>query len=517
MGPKNLLFITADQWRGDCLSVTGHPVVKTPHLDALAADGVVFQNHFAQCIPCAPSRASIYTGTYLNRHRVVENGVPLDAHLTNIALEFQRLGYHPALIGYTDTAPDPRQFNPGDARLKGNIRILPGFDRFLGMSSEYVPHYWAQWLTDRGYRVPENPVDLYYQALAGYPGAESRGKTYAPAPYSKDESDTAFLSDRAADYIRESAGRPWFLHLSYLKPHRPYLAPEPYNRLYQPRDVPDFKRAATVEAEAEQHPFLAYLLEQGGARGYYTAGIFPRDEDSMRQLRATYYGLITEIDDHIGRLVALLKETGQYEDTVIVFLSDHGAQLGDHHLMMPEGYFDQSFHVPLIIRLPDGFHQRRPSVVVEKFTEHVDLLPTLLQLFGAPIPRQCAGSSLVPFLTGETPLRWRTEVHWEVDFRHMDVSAAYDPPHKVLGIDRDACVFSVIRDANFKYVHFAGLPPLLFDLQNDPQELHNLAADPVYREQLFTYAAKMMSWRMVSDDQTLTHMIVQLNGVQERE
>jgi arylsulfatase A-like enzyme len=516
MKPKNLLLITADQWRGDCLSAVGHPTVKTPQLDALAADGVAFRNHFTQCIPCGPSRASLYTGMYLHNHRVIENGVPLDARHTNIARELQKLGYDTTLVGYTDTAPDPRMYAPGDPGLKTCKRILPGFDHFLGMSSEFLPDCWAHWLKQRGYKVPDNLRELYYKPLEDYPGVETRGKTYAPAPYSKEHSDTAFLTDRAEKCIREVSTRPWFLHLSYLKPHRPYLAPEPYNRLFHPDDVPEFKRAPSVDEEAKQHPFLAYLLEQGLNRGYYTADIFPRDERSMRQLRATYYGLMAEIDDSIGRIVALLKETGQYEDTVIVFLSDHGAQLGDHHLMMPEGYFDQSFHIPLIVRMPEGNMPLQRGAVVDDFTEIVDILPTVLDILGADIPRQCDGRTLVPFLCGQTPTNWRTEVHWEVDFRYMDASAAYAPPSKALDINFDACIFSVIRDEHYKYVHFADLPPLLFDLEKDPDELHNLASHSSYRERVSAYMQKMLSWRMINDERTLTHMIVKPNGVVER-
>jgi arylsulfatase A-like enzyme len=513
MKPKNLLLITADQWRGDCLSAVGHPTVKTPHLDALAADGVVFRNHFTQSIPCGPSRASLYTGMYLHNHRVIENGVPLDARHTNIALELKKLGHDTILVGYTDTAPDPRMVSPGDPGLKTCYRILPGFDRFLGMSSEFLPDCWAKWLKKRGYDVPENLRDLYYTPVEGYPGVERRGKTFAPAPYSKEQSDTAFLTDRAVKFIRRSEPRPWFLHLSYLKPHRPYLAPEPYNRLFHPDDVQQFKRAASMDEEARQHPFLAYLLEQGLKCGYYTADIFPRDEQSMRQLRATYYGLMAEIDDNIGRIIALLKETGQYEDTVIIFLSDHGAQLGDHHLMMPEGYFDQSYHIPLIVRIPDEHHQPQRGAVVDALTEIVDILPTVLDIFGAEIPRQCDGRSLAPFLSGQPPKSWRTAVHWEVDFRYLDASAGYAPPSKALDINYDACTFCVIRDEHFKYVHFADLPPLLFDLKKDPDELHNLAAHSAYREQVLAYMHKMLSWRMVSGERTLTHLVVKPNGV----
>ncbi len=513
MKPMNLLFIAADQWRGDCLSIAGHPTVRTPHLDAIAKDGVLFQNHFAQSIPCAPSRASLYTGTYLNRHRVIENGVPLNAELANIPQAFQKLGYEPALVGYTDTAPDPRQFVPDDPALKGNIRILPGFDNFLGMSSEHVPRYWAGWLKDRGYQLPDNLRDLYYEPVKDYPGAERRGNTFAPAPYKKEESDSAFLTDRAEHFIRESADHPWFLHLSYFRPHRPYLAAEPYNHMYAPEYVPDFKRRSSVDKEAAQHPFLAYLLDQGARNGSYTEAAFPRDDNSMRQLRATYYGLMTEIDDHIGRIVSLLKETGQFENTVIIFLSDHGAQLGDHHLMMPEGYFNESFHVPLIIRLPESCTDRQPGQMVDAFTENIDLFPTLMNLFDAPIPRQCAGRSLMPFLTGQTPDKWRSEVHWEVDFRLMDVVEGYDPPDKVLGIDRDDCMFSSIQDKQYKYVHFAGLPSLFFDLRSDPDEQLNLVGHPDYSERVLEYAQKMLTWRMKNDEQMMTHLVVSLDGV----
>ena len=116
--PMNVLFITADQWRGDCLSSAGHPCVQTPNLDRLAADGVLFERHFAQATPCGPSRACIYTGMYLQNHRSVNNGTPLDARHSNIALEARKAGYDPALFGYTDVSVDPRQHTPDDPALR---------------------------------------------------------------------------------------------------------------------------------------------------------------------------------------------------------------------------------------------------------------------------------------------------------------------------------------------------------------------------------------------------------------
>ena len=512
MKQKNFLFITTDQWRAECLSVLGHPTVKTPNLDTLAADGVLFRNHFAQCIPCGPSRASIFTGMYLQNHRSLENGTPLDARHTNIALEFGKLGYDPTLVGYTDTTPDPRLYPPHDPRLKTYEGILPGFNRVLAMSSENFPESWVQWLKERGYKVPENPRDLYYVSVEGYPGVKARGKTYAPAPYSKEESETAFVTDKAEKFIRRPGARPWFLHISYLKPHRPYLAPEPYNQLYHPDDVPDFKRASSPEEEANQHPFLAFQLEKNLNSGYYSASIFPRDEKSMRQLRATYYGLMTEVDENIGRIIALLKETGQYENTVIVFTSDHGVQLGDHYLLGQGPYFDQTFHVPLIIRAPDEKRRQQRGYVIDAFTESIDIFPTIMDIFGADIPIQCDGRSLVPFLIGEMPEKFCTEVHWEYDFRYL----GYLPPGKEPGIDFDECSLNVIRDEHYKYVHFAAMPDLLFDLKKDPEELHNLAKCPTYTAIVLKYAQKMLSWRMANDERTLTHMLVGPKGVVKR-
>ena len=151
----NVLIVTADQWRGDCLSTLGHPVVKTPSLDALAAEGVLFRNHFAQCAPCGPSRASLLTGMYMMNHRSVRNGTPLDARFTNLALEARRAGYTPGLIGYTDTSPDPRQYHPKDPALTGYAGVLPGFTQLVPGSEagSAGAEPWLRHLAAKGYEV----------------------------------------------------------------------------------------------------------------------------------------------------------------------------------------------------------------------------------------------------------------------------------------------------------------------------------------------------------------------------
>jgi arylsulfatase A-like enzyme len=265
--------------------------------------------------------------------------------------------------------------------------------------------------------------------------------------------------------------------------------------------VPGFRRAATIEQEAAQHPYLAWHLSRERR-----AATMP--EHHLRQLRATYYGLISEVDDQVGRVIAYLKETGQYEDTLVVFSCDHAEMLGDHWYLGKQGYFDQAFHIPLIVRAPGGEHGR----VVDAFTEAIDLMPTILELAGRTIPAQCDGASLVPWLRGEIPQHWREEVHWEFDFRDVVGGA----PERALGLRLDECSLNVIRDRRYKYVHFAALPPLLFDLEDDPDELRNLAADPRHAATMLRYAQKMLSWRMVNDERTLSGMHLGDSGPTER-
>jgi arylsulfatase A-like enzyme len=231
-------------------------------------------------------------------------------------------------------------------------------------------------------------------------------------------------------------------------------------------------------------------------------------EPHLRQLRATYYGLIREVDDQIARVIAYLKQTGQYDDTLIMFSCDHAEMLGDHWYLGKDGYFDQAFHIPLIVRAPGSVKGR----VVEEFTEAVDLMPTILDLAGRAIPTQCDGASLTPWLRGDTPQRWREEVHWEFDFRDV-VNGA---PERAMGLRLDECCLNVIRDRHYKYVHFTALPPLLFDIANDPDELRNLAGDPKHAGTMLRYAQKMLSWRMANDERTLTGFHLNASGPTER-
>ena len=510
----NILLICADQWRADCLSAVGHPNVKTPNLDALAREGVLFRNHFGQCTPCGPSRTSLLTGRYLMNHRSGRNGTPLAAHHTNVALEARKAGYEPALFGYTDTSMDPRERHPNDPTLTSYDKgVMPGFTTPLHMTDDM-----DQWISDllaKGYDFPNGRDDAFRQKR-GFDKPADRGFRYIPTEFSADDDETAFLTGHFLKWLLVPRETPWFAHFVFFRPHPPFIAPEPYNAAIHPADVAMPHRAATPEAEGAQHPMLKLALEYmrrpGTADERNPLDLVAADDLEIRQMRATYYGLVQEVDDQLGRIIARLKETGQYERTLIIVTSDHAETLGEHYVWGKEIYFDSAFRVPLIIRDPRPSADASRGRVVEAFTEAIDVMPTILEYAGLPIPRSCDGRSLMPFLEGRTPADWRDAVFFEHDFRdvrNQQIEAA-------LGISSDEACYAAIRDSRYKYVHFPALPPLLFDIAADPEEMHNLADDPAMAPVLLRYAQKMLNWRLRHADRTLTNMSLGAGGVFER-
>jgi len=487
----NVLFITADQWRGECLSLLGHAHVRTPNLDALARDGILFRNHFAQATPCAPSRSSLHTGMYLQNHRCVINGAPLDDRFTNWAREMSAAGYQPSLFGYTDSAIDPRGLDPADPRLHHYSEPLPGIAGYTPIRDE-VPVEWVEYLQQRGYPERDSPWSNYSVTEQGVDWAQG-GERVLPLALKAEDHETHYMVNRCIDWISEQR-EPWVTHLSLLRPHPPFAAPDPYNRNHDPAQMPTPLRADNPDDEAGQHPLLDYFINHSKFRA-------PDEIRQTQQDMVNYFGLIDEVDDNLGRLFASLKAGGHWDSTLIIFTSDHGEQLGDHWLMSKQGFYDQSYHIPLIIRDPRREADASRGTRITEFSESVDLMPTMLDWLGLDIPSQCDGFSLLPALSaGAVPDGWRTEAHWECDFRNV----RDDYVEKHLGLTMHQCGLSVIRDHRYKYVHSAGLAPLFFDLQQDPGEFVNQAENPEYQSRMLEYAQKMLTWKINHADRGLT-------------
>ncbi|MBS36575.1 MAG: sulfatase [Thiotrichales bacterium] len=502
----NVLLITADQWRGDCLSALGHDFAKTPNLDRLARQGTVFKRHFTTASPCAPGRASLYTGRYMMNHRVVANGVPLSASHQTIATEVGQAGYDALLFGYTDTSADPRGRASDDPALRRLDNGMPGITPVVFMDDLQTP--WLKWLREQGYDFPDGELGVFEtQPTPGF------GRTYTPARYALEHSASGFLTDAVIEQLRNSADTPWFVHLSLWAPHPPFVAAAPFHARVNADDVAPPVRAQTPELEAALHPYLEFWLPNQQGTGIFATHDSTRnlelDDSEVAQARATYFGLMGEVDHHLGRLFSFLEGSGLDQQTLIIFTSDHGEQLGDHWQFAKYGFYDQSFHVPLIIKPPAQLSGCSCGVQIDAFTEGVDVLPTILDCLGLEIPAAVDGRSLRSFLQGVRPERWRTAAHWELDFRNY----GQPPDRPPMGLARHECNFSVLRGERYKLVQFAALPPLLFDLETDPGEFVNLAVDPACQTVLLGLTQEMLSWRMRHADQSLTDFELTSSGV----
>lgn len=484
----NVLFIVVDQLRADCLTGALAAAVKLPNLRALMAEGVTFARHYSVTAPCGPARASLLTGLYAMNHRSVRNGTPLERHHTNLALEARKAGYEPLLFGYTDTSADPAERHPNDPDLKNYEGLLPGFTEIVQMRLD-TNYAWRADLEAKGYILPELYDDLFRA------GGADGGPLDSPTLYRAEDSDTAFLTNEALKALSVRRDLDWFAHVTYLRPHPPLAAPAPYNTMYAPKAMPRATRLGEVSDERAVHPFFDAYFAEPARTGLYTG--FDGRMDLMpqvdrRTLRAIYMGLATEVDAHIGRLMEFLRSSGQYDDTLIIVTSDHGEMLGDHAMWGKESVHDPSFHVPLILR--DPRRRRVAGTVVDVFTESVDVAPTILDWIGVEVPAAVDGRSLLPFAEGETPAGWREHAFFELDLGNPSSPTRYQ---RRLGLSLGEANVAMLRERRFKYIHFnGGLPALLFDMESDPGETRNLAADPAFAPELLRLARRMLDHRM---------------------
>ena len=467
----NVLFITLDQFRADSFGAAGHALVATPTLDALAHEGVRLARHFSQAAPCSPGRAALYTGTYQMNNRVVANGSPLAARFDNVATMARRAGYVPTLFGYTDQGIDPAMADgPDDPRLDSYEGVLPGFA--LG---HYLPESqatWVEYLRELGYDVP------YGWRLS------LMGESERPAEHSL----TSFLTTKFVDWLATQESG-WFAHLSYLRPHPPYAAAGEYSTLYDPADVT--MPIPPVEAN-ERHPLHEMALA-------VAASAAPREEEALRQLRAQYYGMISEVDANLARVVTAIKDRGEWEDTLVIVTSDHGDQLGDHGLIQKLGFFPQSYHILGIWRDP---RRARRGHVVERFTENVDIAPTLADALGLEIPAQFDGRVLTALLDGED-VDWRSSAHYEWDYRTYFIAAAQTPWPRDRALSRQNLAVGVSDDV--AYVQFGDGSYKCFDLAVDPTwRTECVDADRVLRA-----AQEMLVWRQEHLAREYTDMLLE--------
>jgi len=491
---KNILFIMCDQLRHDYLSCAGHPHLKTPNIDALAARGVRFDRAFVQSPVCGPSRMSYYTGRYVASHGAIWNFVPLRVGERTMGDYLRPLGLRTALVGKTHMAADEATMAlygiPRDS-AEGVLLAECGFEPYDRDDGIYPPGFaekgrktkYHAYLQAKGHGG-ENPWHDHANAAAGPEGGLASGWYLANAPLPvrlpAEDTETPYMTRRAMEFMAEAGEAPWCLHLSYIKPHWPLMAPAPYNDMYGPADV-----VPAVRDPAERrapHPLLAEFQSHPESLNF--------SQDRVRETAIpTYMGLVRQIDDSLGELFAFMAEHDLIEKTMIVFCSDHGDYLGDHWLGEKELFHECAVRVPMIVVDPSPAADATRGAVQSALVEAVDLLPTFIEFAGGTVPGHVLeGRSLLPLLRGAVPPDWRDLAVSEFDYSFRRFA------RETLGRDVNECGTWMLRSARWKYVFCEGFRPLLFDLAADPDELVDLGGDPGHAGICAEFEGRLFEW-----------------------
>jgi len=501
---RNILFIMFDQLRWDYLSCYGHPHLHTPNIDRLAARGVRFDRAYIQSPICGSSRMSTYTGRYVHSHGASWNGIPLKVGEMTMGDHLRRAGMGCWLVGKTHMRADAE----GMARLGLEPDSLIGarvaecgfdvFERDDGMRPEgpdgfYDPEgakQYNEYLRDKGYDS-DNPwhdfansgLDADGNVLSGWFLKHSS----QAANIAEQDSETPYLTGRGIEFMEQAKG-PWCCHLSFIKPHWPYVVPEPYASMYGPEHVLPVNRSETERDDA--HPVLRAFMDTKVGQA------FSRDE-VRRAVIPAYMGLIKQADDQMGRLFDWMEQTGRMDDTMIVLTSDHGDFLGDHWMGEKTFFQDASTRMPLIIYDPSRAADATRGTACDALVESIDLAPTFLDVAGGDDAGHILeGHSLLPILHGQAFETSRDVVICEYDYSASPIAEGLNASV------RDAVMF-MVANKRWKLIHCeGGYRPILFDLENDPQELVDLGDSADHSDVIAEMYEYLFNWTRRASQRT---------------
>ncbi|MCZ6677494.1 MAG: sulfatase-like hydrolase/transferase [Candidatus Poribacteria bacterium] len=434
----NVLFIMSDE-HGPMFSGTyGHPLVQTPNMARLAANGVTFNNAYCNSPLCMPSRMSFITGRYIHHVGTWDNATPLRSDAVTWAHLLRAAGY--------------------DVVLSGK-QHFGGLDQLHGFRAQLARDLHA-----------ENRHGLFDWSNGTPPATRPWGGLEGAGPGTTAEIEVDDLAEeQALVYLRHPARKeqPWALNVSFIAPHFPLVVPQRFWDLY-PLDAIDLPEIPSGHLE-NQHPVYKRMRSMFGCID------FP--ETLVRRGRAGYYGLITYLDEKIGRLLDALEETDQLNNTVVVYTSDHGEMNGEHGMWRKSNFYEASARIPLQIAWPGHLPAGRR---IDEVVSLVDVTATLLDIAGAPQITPLDGDSLVPLMQGDAE-DWKDEAFSE---------------YLAHGVARP---MAMLRRGRYKFNYSLGDPPELYDLQNDSNEFHNLAEDASHQAICEDLQARLLShWNPVA-------------------
>jgi len=489
----NLLFIITDQQPLSCVGAYGNNTIMTPNLDELAQEGFLFQNYYIAAFACSPSRASMLTGRYLHNHNVFTNNVLLDPTIPSLGTILSQADYHTGYFGKAhlsgsmyvgrkggdgiDYMHDSELLDPvgedikdywhyervaSDSgwvtkRVKGGLgEDFPqlGFQEWAGGWRQY-----KDWLVSHGqqeFAQMAGNHDALQSAPEGQHMYSKLGEQYHMA---------AFFREKTQKFVRKhrESSQPWAAVISFFGPHLPVAPPVPWDTLYSLDDIPlptNLMDSLKGKPRSQNKPQLQYVLGQWNNNQY---------RDYIRR----YWGYSSFIDDQIGKVFKTLKETGQWDNTIIVFTTDHGDMIAAHGMIYKLGSngYEELFHVPAIMRIPG---LPATGVKIQQLASSIDLLPTILEALHLKTPEKIDGKSLIPILNQSR------DTHRENLF--LEVHGA---GHII-----------ICRDKQYKYVYhwLSNDVDELYDLSSDPGEMDNLYQDQEHQEVAKQMREKIIQW-----------------------
>ena len=495
----NLLFIFTDQQRADTMACYGNDDIQTPNLNALADQSFVFQNAYVSQPVCTPSRTTIITGLYPHTSGCTSNNIPLPRTARTIAeivSDDYRTGYY------------------GKWHLGDELQPQHGFDEWVSIEDLYRPYYtdaddlgmfsdYHYYLVSQGYE-PDSMGKESYAKEYGKDDVRSRfpdeqmvfSRPYA-AQMPEEHTKASYLGRATERFIRESVDdeRPFMLHVNFFEPHPPFVGPLDDLHSRDKLNVgPTFLRPPNENSSVLHRMMADYYKDST------EAGIDLSTEDGWREIRARYFGLVTLVDRAIGGIMRALEETGQADNTIVVYTSEHGDMMGDHAMLHKAMMYEEAMKVPLLMRVP--WLSEEQQIITGRISL-IDAVPTLLDLLGEEVPNELQGESRVPVFQRDADLsendvivQWngtdgRPVKPFDTDMSRKDIQRASPMPRRV-----------IISREGLKLHLSPGDQCELYDLNEDPHELVNLYDDEVHRHSIRELASRIRLWQEKHKDYT---------------
>ena len=475
----NILFIMADELRYDCIGPNGNATIRTPNIDVLAQQSANMSNCFVQSPVCTPSRQTLFTGRYPHCHRNRVNYTAMHSNDKLMQAYLRDVGYGTGCVGKLHYYQPTRDF-----------ALSTGFDRVLLHDGAHTDHYsdYVAWLRTVS---PEDAEDYRYRQTSPAPGGNPY-RTRIPDEWH----ETTWCGRETRKAITEfaDAGKPFFMFSSYWKPHPPFELPEPWSSMYDDVEIP-LPDEITLD-QIQQYPLPVQKIILRVQPPEYQI-----PHEARQWMYRSYYGAISQIDREVGLTLQTLEELGLTDNTIVVFCSDHGDDMFDHGFRGKNLFFESSIRVPMMIRLPGVV---RPGVF-DDLVETTDLLPTLFDLAGLDIPMTNQGQSIASPLTDgstRTPYAEREHVFSENIIPEVITRDQLDYPYVrgegVSGIRHPDA--KMVRSSRWKYNYYVGHGQELYDLETDPLERHNLAAEPAQADRVARMKGALLDWMITADE-----------------